>query len=223
VRKFGVDLSNNNGYATVDKLPRSVDFVYRKVTEGESFVDPDARHIYARCHATNRKTGGYHYAHPFNSGKAEAAFFLKHLQMREGDLIPALDVEVKASHVRAYCVDFAMHIWATKRCETLLYASTSFVESYIGSQIPHMQLWLADWSSSPHMPKGWPTWAIWQYKVGKFSGIGSVDFDTAKMPLLVYHEKKPVAKKSNVIVVLKRIISELQKLLKYESKTKGLR
>jgi lysozyme len=190
----GIDLSNNNGYSAVDRLPRSVDFVYCKVTEGESFVDPDARHIYARCHATGRKTGGYHFAHPYNDGAAEARFFLRHLQIASGDLIPALDIEISSKHCRAYAEAFSKVVFGALGCETLLYASRSFVASEIGSQIPHMQLWIADWNVQfPNLPYGWKSWDIWQYKVARMTNVGTVDFDTAKMPMLEYNSK-PKAK-----------------------------
>jgi len=213
----GVDLSNNNGFAAVDKLPRSVDFVYAKCTEGLSFVDPDYLHICGRCASTGRRVGGYHFAHPLNGGKAEAEFFAEHLAIRSGDLIPALDVERNEGHVREYCVDFAQAIFARYRCDTLLYVSKSFCASYVGSQIPHMQLWLAEWDTAyPELPYGWKKWALWQYKVGRLSGVGAVDLDMAKMPYLLWRPQHPYVPSPRHLTTAQRIAAWAREAMKWK-------
>ena len=193
----GVDISSNNGRDAVDKLPRSIDFVYAKVSEGESFIDPDFIHIYEACHKYKRKVGGYHFAHPVNGGKMEARFFLRHLKLMSGDLLPCVDAERVGGNVRQYVVDFAAEVKRVHDCDTILYASSAFVNEHIGKQIPGVQLWVADWAKTVQLPNGWKSWAVWQYKVARMSGVGTVDFDVARMPFLVYQgkPKKPVAKK----------------------------
>jgi lysozyme len=182
----GVDLSDNNGWNAVERLPRSIDFVYAKITEGLSFVDPDYKHIFAACAASKRRVGGYHYAHPYNGGKAEADFFLKHWEPGPLQLVPALDLEMGSGNLQRYCEEFALMVWDARHCDTLLYGSTSFIAEHVGGQIPHMQLWLADWSSFASLPHDWKSWSVWQYKVGRISGVGSVDLDVGKMPLIEY-------------------------------------
>jgi lysozyme len=213
----GIDLSNNNGYAAVDKLPRSVDFVYAKCTEGLSFVDPDYLHICGRCASTKRRVGGYHFAHPINGGEKEAWFFLSHLAICSGDLIPALDVERNEGHVREYCVDFSQTIYKALGCDTLLYVSNSFCASYVGSQIPHMQLWLAEWDTAyPDLPGGWQKWALWQYKVGRLTGVGAVDLDIAKMPYLVWRPKPVTPPKKKHLSTAQRIAAWAREAMKWK-------
>lgn len=75
------------GYQSSTLSLTGLDFVFTKVTEGLSYINP--RWVAQRDHA---KSGGlvwgaYHYPHMANDPKAEADYFLKQVTWKPGDII----------------------------------------------------------------------------------------------------------------------------------------
>lgn len=96
LRVDGVDLSHHNDQ-DIDwdaATEAGVRFVYHKVTEGASFVD--GAYVQRRKESTV-PLGGYHFARPDKTRtdpEQEAAHFLEHLDVAEGDFAAVLDLEV---------------------------------------------------------------------------------------------------------------------------------
>jgi len=161
-----VDVSNNNG-PNVDFAKIKADGavgVYLKVTEGLSFVDPDYEANYAKAKAAGLKVGGYHFGHPKNNAVAEERFFLSHLRIEKGDLLPALDLEetdgMIAARVSSYGSAFINGL-KVKFGNAVLYSGQSFMKSNGLVGLPARK-WLADYGAHPVLH-----WDAWQYTDGQ--------------------------------------------------------
>ena len=192
-----IDVSNNNG--------PNVDFaaarhqgavaVYLKVTEGTGFVDPYYQENYKRAKAAGLKVGGYHFGHPANSPTSEADFFLSHLRLEPGDLLPCLDLEVSdskgAAGVHAFASAFVRRVCARTGAWPVRYGGSYFFKANAVDTLPG-PAWIASYGAPPI-----GRWDAWQFTNGEPKYPGSIlGLDTSRTPsiwLLVY--KAPAHRK----------------------------
>lgn len=80
----GIDVS---AYQSTMYDTAGLDFVFTKITEGLSYINP--KWVQQRDHAKNQGLvwGAYHYPHMANDPRAEAAYFLKQVAWKPGDII----------------------------------------------------------------------------------------------------------------------------------------
>ncbi len=88
----GLDLSHHNGNINYDQLD-SLDFVFLKVTEGESWTDKTFMRHYEAFRKREVPIGAYHFFRFDTDGKAQAKHFLNHLQGKELQMPLVVDVE----------------------------------------------------------------------------------------------------------------------------------
>jgi lysozyme len=88
----GLDLSHHNGNINYDKLD-SLDFVFLKVTEGESWTDKTFMRHYKAFREREVPIGAYHFFRFDTDGKAQAKHFLNHLHGKELQMPLIVDVE----------------------------------------------------------------------------------------------------------------------------------
>jgi lysozyme len=194
-----VDLSNNNpGPIGFDAMKRAGVFgVWHKVSEGETFTDPDWHARAWQARKAGLRVGGYHFARPeHGNAEAQAAYFVAHLgKVQRRDLHPVLDLEVNDANLPS----LTLHLWARTflaRVHKLsgVRALTYSSPSYIGAQ--HWPrtfgtgagLWLAEWGPNDgrdhgyHVPSPWRRVAAHQYtSVGTIPGVhGKVDLSHAR-------------------------------------------
>lgn len=191
-----VDVSNNNGKVDFRAVKAAgANGVYLKVTEGTGFVDPNYTANRAAAKAAGLRVGGYHFAHPKNDPSAEAEFFLSHLQLEKGDLLPALDIEVTDGLIGARVSQFAARLhWNVKQkigADPVTYSGCYFMHANGLLDLAGPK-WVASYGAKPAC-----SWAGWQYTDGQARyGANVAHLDTSIVPslaLLTY--KAPRAKK----------------------------
>jgi hypothetical protein len=178
----GIDVS---AYQSATYSMAGLDFVFTKVTEGLSYVNPRWAQQRDRAKSAGLVWGAYHYPHMANDPKAEADYFLSQVKWAPGDII-VLDWEgydsanrtvphsrmlayrdawlkyvkgkMPGRRVGMYCnTDYWLHVDQTGNCGDFLWIATGGV------------------------PAGQPgikaKWTFHQY-----STAGGVDHDVAAFP-----------------------------------------
>lgn len=171
----GIDISS---YQAGDFSTSGLSFVFVKVTEGLTYVNPKWPTQRATARKAGLATGFYHYPHIANSPTAEADHFLAQIALAAGDMI-ALDWEwygqsVSDATARAYKRSWISHVKAKAPGHRVgLYVdrsnwTTVDTDSYCGDF-----LWIADVTTAGH-PRIQHAWTFHQY-----SSSGGVDHDVA--------------------------------------------
>ena len=189
-----VDVSNNNGHVNFHAVKAAgAEAVWLKVTEGTDFVDPDYVANRARARAAGLRVGGYHFGHARSHPGAEAAFFLAHLQLEPGDLLPALDLEQAGldgqppAVVAAYGAGFLAAVRQQIDADPVLYTGSYVIAENGLERLPGPR-WLASYGAPPKTYR----WAAWQFTDGQPAYPGSIlHLDTSRTPALALVTYKP--------------------------------
>ena len=197
-RIAGIDVSRWQGEINWPLVAESdTKFVIMKATEGTNYTDTKFNYNWENAKKVGLYVGAYCFFRPGRDAKGQADYFLSVVDFANSDISPVIDLEVNDG-MTAATVMSRVKIWIDRIIEVtgripILYSSPSFLNTYfsVGGKPPawakDMPLWIANWTSAnePYMPKGWTTWAIWQYtNVGKVPGItGYVDLDWAKLEI----------------------------------------
>jgi len=165
----GIDISSNNG-RNIDfhKVKKSgVEFVYIKVSQGTTYVNP-----YAKLHASEAKAAGllvgaYAFLSPTKTGHGadEADYFLKHARecglLSKGCLRPVADIEIThraaGKPSRQYDYAFLDRVIAKEKIKPFIYTGSWFWDGVLHARNAHgCPLWLAAYTSSwkKYIPKG---------------------------------------------------------------------
>lgn len=195
----GVDVSRWQGtidYAQVKASGRQ--FVIAKASEGVGFRDPSWTINRSAVPAAGLRLGGYHFARPdgnpgVDGAKAEADWFASQLQLANGMIVPALDLEVRGSQTVSQLTDWVkawlQEVYVQTGVRPMIYVSPAFWRTYLGdtrwfADNGYKILWIAHWTTgpAPSVPGsnwGGHGWTFWQYtSSGSVPGIGGrVDLD----------------------------------------------
>lgn len=178
-----VDVSNNNKGVDFAKVKAAGAVgVYLKVTEGTDFVDPDYVANRRAAKAAGLRVGGYHFGHPKNSPLQELEFFLSHLILDRGDLLPALDLEVtdgeRAVVVHTFGAKFLAGLEKHIGERPVLYSGESFMRENVLDVLPARH-WVADYGARPEK------YDAWQFTDGQAKyGPAIAGLDTSYVPVL---------------------------------------
>lgn len=180
-----IDVSKHNGKIDFAKVKASgVDGVIIRAGYGKSITQKDERfeENYRNATAQGLYVGAYwySYAETVDDAALEASCFSNVLSGKKFSLPVYLDIEEKASQKNA-----AMIVGAF--CEHMeqagyfvgVYASKSYIESYIGkAAIEPYSVWVAQWET-PSTSYNLTQYGMWQYSAkGNVPGIsGYVDLD----------------------------------------------
>ena len=143
-------------------------------------IDPQAERNIEGCRNHGVQVGLYFFAHPSRSPLTEARWFLRsaHEHLVDGDLPPALDLELTEGHDWSY-LDKWKAQWlaaadAATGCRAVFYSYFAFWQRM--TLYGNRPVWGAALSATFKPP---PTWAIWQHSfTGTVPGItGHVDLD----------------------------------------------
>ena len=178
----GIDVAayQSEAYSTA-----GLDFVFTKVTEGLSYVNPRWVAQRDRAKAAGLVWGAYHYPHMANDPKAEATYFLKQVNWKPGDII-VLDWEGYDAANKA--VPKAQQV--AYRDAWLKYVKSVMPDHRVGMYC-NTDYWLnvdtsgncGDflWIATGGLPAGQPgiktKWTFHQY-----STAGGIDHDVAAFP-----------------------------------------
>ena len=156
-------------------------FAYVKATEGTSYTNRYFKAQYGGSRDAGMLHGAYHFASPNgSSGKAQAAYFVKHggAWKADGKTLPGvLDIEYnpygstcyglsKAAMVR-WVTSFTKEYKARTGRDAVIYTTNDWWKRCTGSSKAFNRtnpLWVARYSSSVGtLPGSWPFYTFWQY------------------------------------------------------------
>lgn len=184
----GLDVSHYQGDINWNKLRNAqiqgapVSFVFVKATEGTNIWDENFNQNFYNARKNDIIRGAYHYFSPHTSGKAQAKYFCKMVQLDEKDLPPVLDVEEIGRHstkqlqkeVLSWMNAVEKHYGVTP----ILYTGYKFKTTYLDApEFDRYPYWIAHYYVDTLEYKG--KWAFWQHTdAGKVDGVnGYVDIN----------------------------------------------
>lgn len=177
----GIDVSHWQG--AIDWRAVEADgiaFAFAKATEGATFTDPAFTANWAGMGGTRILRGAYHYFRPQTDAAAQAAHFLRTVQLGASDLPPVLDVEVTDGRDRATLVAGVL-AWldAVERGtgkRPIVYTYQNFYDTYLAGSLAGYPLWIARYGGVAPSLSGW---TFWQYSdAGSVAGVpAAVDLD----------------------------------------------
>lgn len=179
----GIDLSHHNGRVNWDALDSApLDFVYLKATEGRDWKDTRFQENWLEASRRGWKVGAYHFYLLCKDGPAQAANFIQSVEVREGTLPPAVDLEYAHNcapdrpHEAALkeIEDFLLALEAEYGVRPVLYTTPEFHRDWLAERFADYPLWMRSLSGPPEGDV-----LIWQYSMkGEVSGIdGFVDLN----------------------------------------------
>ena len=182
----GCDVSHWQGRIDWRQVKDSgVAFVFQKSTEGASYVDPTADPNRLGCEAVGLPIGFYHFFRPKIDAVQQAEHFCK--VARGGQLPPVLDLEAPG-FLAEISDKVALWVQTVEReldQTPMIYTTASWwrrwtIEDKTRRIVSQCPVWVAHYGvPAPMIPRGWQTWAFWQYsQSGRVPGIaGNVDLD----------------------------------------------
>jgi lysozyme len=167
---------------TGDNDDVKISFAFIKATEGRSLQDPFFKTNWENIGQTEIIRGAYHYFVPTRNAMEQAQNFIANVELVEGDLPPALDVEVlKGSatklreNVKTWLNEVEKHYGMTP----IIYSSIDFYKKYIfvDKGLQKYPLWIAHYDRKKI--KFTEPWLFWQHSdKGQIPGINEqVDFN----------------------------------------------
>ena len=149
-------------------------FAFVKATEGASYTNAYFRRDFAALAAAHMVRGAYHFADPA-PGAANAIAQARHFVDVTGslhgigDLPGVLDLEVngglRPAALVAWTNAYLVEVRRLTGRTPMLYTYPSFWQHQMGN--PHAfagyPLWLATYSTRPHLFGGWRSYTFWQY------------------------------------------------------------
>lgn len=164
-----------------------ISFCYIKSTEGTTIRNRYFMSDYRAAKRHGIHCGAYHFFSTRTSGKAQAAYFIRHTRFEKGDFPPVLDVEPFPSQIKkmggtkALFTEVRAWLQAVERhvgVKPILYISQTFVNKYLPEAPDLMEkynVWIArygEYKPDVHL-------VIWQLSPdGRVNGIkGDVDIN----------------------------------------------
>lgn len=196
---FGIEIPP--GYAThgidVSRYQRCIDweavgqmrdrgqrisFAIAKATEGTNKTDPCFKDNWKGMREQHLLRGAYLYFHPNRSGKAQAEFFIRKVDLLPGDLAPVIDIEeangMKDKAIQKALQECADVLEAAYKRKPILYTNVEFYKAHLGDRFNAYPLWAAHYEcgSEPAIER---EWTLWQHNCkGHVNGIAAnVDFN----------------------------------------------
>lgn len=179
----GIDLSHHNGRVNWDALSSApLDFVYLKATEGRDWKDTRFQENWLAASERGWHVGAYHFYLLCRNGAAQAENFIQSVEVREGTLPPAVDLEYAHNcapdrskvAVRAEIRAFLDALESEYGAPPVLYTTPDFHRDWLAGHFPGHPVWMRSLSGPPDGEV-----LIWQYSMkGQVPGVdGFVDLN----------------------------------------------
>lgn len=182
----GVDVSGYNPSVNWQKLRnQDIRFAFIKATEGTGYFNEFFDGQWTGAKSAGILRGAYHYLRGDVDGAEQARHFLSKVDIQDGDLPPALDLEeignenVPIPQFIANAQKWLEHVEFKTNRSPIVYSRASFLGPW--GTVPwgaKYQTWLAQYidhsdRGTPRQPSGWGDWIFWQYSgdVQKLDGI----------------------------------------------------
>ena len=167
-----------------------VNFAFTKATQGDNVTDPHFAQNWPAMKAAGVLRGAYHFFRPAIDAAKQAAFFLQTVPFEKGDLPPALDVESSGGLTPANLASAVQtclnEIERLSGLRPIIYTGPNVWNMSVASPdapawTSNYLLWIANYTTAlkPALPKGWTSWAFWQYTdQGRLNGCNTtLDMD----------------------------------------------
>ena len=184
----GVDVSHYQGTIDWPAVEEAgIGFAYIKATQGTRWVDPRFAENWKQVGKTGIRRGAYHFFEPDVDGTAQAKHFLSTVSLKEGDLLPVVDVETKGPGLATNLEKYLAEIKRQTSLDAMIYVSPAFWNEHLADRRSEPwpnPLWIAEYGvSTPRGTSGIGPWVVWQYaQDGRVAGIeGPVDRDRARV------------------------------------------
>lgn len=179
----GVDISHHQSGRLDLKAARAagVRWLYVKATEGTSVTDRLHRKRVRQARTAGLPVGAYHFARPEGrDAVAEAKYFLAHIDLRAGDMVPMLDLEDTGDLTLPQLTEWTGAWVRTVEHELrrrklagkpVIYTPFNLTKGF------GCLLWVARYSDdfrAPVIPRPWVRAAIWQHSNGRLGPVKSV-------------------------------------------------
>ncbi|MDE7426196.1 MAG: hypothetical protein K2M79_00150 [Muribaculaceae bacterium] len=180
----GIDISAHNGNVDFEAVAAdSVDFVYLKASEGNTFRDGSFADNYDKARAAGLPVGAYHFFRFECDGEAQARNMLQAVSYRRFQLPLAIDVEetgngagFDAEAVRVE-VQKMMEYLRQSGYRVMVYTNKQGLAQYVPEVRGDSELWICSFTNPP-LPG--VEWTLWQHSHrGRVRGVeGMVDVNT---------------------------------------------
>lgn len=186
----GIDISHHQGKinwqqlkdeGVIDKFP--VRFIMIKATEGATRVDENFIENFYQAREYGFTRGAYHFYSVHSPAKDQAEFFIRNVELENGDLPPVLDVEYKPE--KQSDEDFQKSVLQWLQIVEQHYGVKPIIYTYYKFKMKYLDdaafdpypYWIAHYYVEEVEYKG--PWKFWQHTdVGRLPGIkGYVDFN----------------------------------------------
>jgi lysozyme len=182
----GIDVSHYQESIDWNKVAKSkLGFVFVKATEGISLNDQFFCDNWEQIKLVQLRRGAYHFFRPSVSPEQQALNFIRHVNLKPGDLPPVLDVEVldgvNKIELMSNMITWLYMVEIAYGVKPIIYTNQKFYNTYLaGGHFKDYPLWIARYHSlrQPRLADG-RQWQFWQHKdTGELPGIeGAVDFN----------------------------------------------
>jgi lysozyme len=163
---WGIDISKYQRNINWSLMVRrnKPDFVFVKVSEGTTILDPFYKTHKRNLEKHNILHGGYHFMSFTSSGRSQAYRFIKHAGLKKGNMVPVLDVEYTSRHlpnkrkviseIRSFCTIIEQYYGV----KPIIYTHPHLYAKYLKGNFDNYPLWLCDYKNTPRY-----NWDIWQH------------------------------------------------------------
>ena len=186
----GIDISHHQGTidwrtlrerGLINETP--IRFIMIKATEGASRVDENFEENFREAREYGFTRGAYHFYSVYSPAEKQAAFYIKHAKLENGDLPPVLDVEHKPSHQsdEAFAASVLKWLDIVEKhygVKPIIYTYYKFKTRYLNDSVfDSYPYWIAHYYVDKVEYEG--PWKFWQHTdAGRLPGIkGEVDFN----------------------------------------------
>ncbi len=159
-----------------------MEFAFIKATEGIGNTDPQFRRNWKRAKDNGIVRGAYHFFIASKDGRMQAENFIRHVDLKAGDLPPVLDIEqlnsTSSAQLRKEAKKWLDIVGNHYNVRPIIYTNIDFYKRHLGSEFDKYPLWVAHYYQ-PQQPRIDRGWIFWQHNdAGNVNGIVSkVDFN----------------------------------------------
>jgi lysozyme len=182
---IGIDVSEYQGDIDWNQVSTvenefTIEFVLIRATAGNDRADLQFKKNWKAIKKKKLIRGAYHYYRPNENSLAQAALFIKTVQLKKGDLPPVLDIEKLPKNQSIDSLKVGLRRWLIKveahyGVKPIIYSGEKYYTSFLKKEFGNYLFWIANYNVFVEELK--PEWRFWQFtEKANVSGIkGNVD------------------------------------------------
>lgn len=182
---IGIDVSEYQGDIDWNQVSTienefTIEFVLIRATAGNDRADLQFKKNWKAVKKKKLIRGAYHYYRPNENSLAQAALFIKTVQLKKGDLPPVLDIEKLPKNQSIDSLKVGLRRWLIKveahyGVKPIIYSGEKYYTSFLKKEFGNYLFWIANYNVFVEELR--PEWRFWQFtEKANVSGIkGNVD------------------------------------------------